>query len=411
MFEHLKESYCKEIVKIREAGLFKEERIILSDQQAGIRVQYPAGAEPKEVLNFCANNYLGLANHPRMVEAAQNALEHYGFGLASVRFICGTQDLHARLERKISDFHNKADAILYSSCFDANGGLFETILGPEDAVISDSLNHASIIDGIRLCKARRFVYPHSDMKALENALCRATSTAAGTAARRVLVVTDGVFSMDGEIAHLQDIVALTRQYGAMLMVDESHATGFFGPNGRGAAEHCGVLQDVDIITSTLGKAMGGASGGFTTGHAEIITLLRQKSRPYQFSNTLAPAIVNAGIAAFDLIESSQGLRKSLMDNTVRFRTAMEDMGFDIIPGIHPIVPIMFRSFENDAPLAQDFARKLYENGIYAVGFFFPVVPQGQARIRVQISAAHTTEHIDKAIEAFRITGRELGVID
>ncbi|MBN1196243.1 MAG: glycine C-acetyltransferase [Candidatus Aminicenantes bacterium] len=410
MYEPFKESFSKEVKEIREAGLFKEERIILSDQQAGIRVEYPSGAEPREVLNFCANNYLGLANHPRMIAAARDALEQYGFGMASVRFICGTQDLHTRLEKKISDFHGKEDTILYSSCFDANGGLFETILGPEDAVISDSLNHASIIDGIRLSKARRFVYPHSDMTSLENALSTAASSTAGTAARRILIVTDGVFSMDGDIARLTDIVALAGRYGAMVMVDESHATGFFGLNGRGAAEHCGVLSEVDIITSTLGKAMGGASGGFTTGHKDIIALLRQKSRPYQFSNSLAPAIVNAALVAFDLLESGKDLRRCLMKNTARFRTAMQELGFDINPGIHPIVPILFRRFENDAVMAQQFARKLYNNGVYAVGFFFPVVPRGQARIRVQISAGHTEAHIDKAIEAFRLTGKELGII-
>jgi len=411
MFEHLKDGFTKEVEDMRTDGLFKDERVILSDQKAGIQVEYPRGAQPREVLNFCANNYLGLANHPRMIQAAREALDSHGFGLASVRFICGTQDLHKKLEKKIADFHGKDDSILYSSCFDANGGLFETILGPDDAVISDSLNHASIIDGIRLSKARRYVFPHGDMTCLERSLEEATSVSAGTAARRILIVTDGVFSMDGDIALLEDIVELAKSYGAMVMVDESHATGFFGPNGRGAADHCGVLDAVDIITSTLGKAMGGASGGFTTGHKEIIDLLRQKSRPYQFSNTLAPSIVNAAIAAFELLDGSADLRERLMDNTRRFRAAMETSGFDIIPGIHPIVPIMFRRFENDAVLAQKFARRLYENGIYAVGFFFPVVPRGQSRIRVQLSAAHTPEHIDVAIEAFQKTGREIGIID
>ncbi|MDY0296960.1 MAG: glycine C-acetyltransferase [Acidobacteriota bacterium] len=410
MYEQVKESFRKEVAEIHRVGLFKEERVILSEQQAGIRVQYPSGAEPRQVLNFCANNYLGLANHPRLIEAAADALKHYGFGMASVRFICGTQDIHTRLEERISAFHGTEDTILYSSCFDANGGLFETILGPEDAIISDALNHASIIDGIRLSKARRFVYPHSDMTSLENALCTAASASAGTPARRILIVTDGVFSMDGDIAPLDEIVTLAKRYGAMVMVDESHATGFFGPNGRGAAEYFGVLSEIDIITSTLGKAMGGASGGFTTGHRDIIALLRQKSRPYQFSNTLAPAIVNAAIAAFDLVESAGELRRRLMQNTARFRAGMQQMGFDINPGIHPIVPVLFRRYENDALMAQDFARRLYANGIYAVGFFFPVVPRGQARIRVQISAAHTTEHIDMAIEAFQRTGKEMGMI-
>ncbi len=407
MYTRVKYDLNNELSKIKEAGLFKEERIILSDQKPRINVSYPKGAEPREVLNFCSNNYLGLANHPKLIEAAHQALEKYGFGLASVRFICGTQDVHKGLEQKISEFFETEDTILYSSCFDANGGLFESLLGAEDAIITDALNHASIIDGIRLCKAKRLIYEHSDMESLEKALKNAREP---NAASKVIIATDGVFSMDGNIAKIKEIVALAKEYDAMVMVDDSHATGFFGEKGRGAIEYCDVMGDVDIITSTLGKAMGGASGGFTTGKKEIIEILRQKSRPYLFSNTLAPVIASASIAAFELLTESDDLRKKLMENTSYFRKSIEDLGFDIIKGVHPIVPIMFRNFENDAQLSQEMGRDLYEEGIYVVGFFFPVVPKKQSRIRVQISAAHTRAQIDKAIEAFKKVGKKHKVI-
>ena len=416
----IRDELNKELNKIRESGFYKDERIILSDQKPGIRVSYPQDAPPREMLNFCSNNYLGLANHPRLIEAAKQALDRYGFGLASVRFICGTQDLHKALEQKISRFYETEDTILYSSCFDANGGLFESLLGTEDAIITDTLNHASIIDGIRLCKAKRLIYDHADMNSLEKA-CQSAREGLdifdgpgldkeGCPSRNILVATDGVFSMDGDIARLKEIVALAEKYDALVMVDDSHATGFFGEKGRGAVEYCGVLGEVDIITSTLGKAMGGASGGFTTGRKEIIEILRQKSRPYLFSNTLAPAIAAASIAAFDLLDESDDLRKKLGENTAYFRKAMTGLGFDIIPGVHPIVPVMFREFENDAHLSQVVARDLYEEGIYVIGFFFPVVPKGQSRIRVQISAAHTREQIDKAIAAFAKVGKKHRVI-
>ncbi len=420
MYKRVKKDLNEELNKIKEAGLFKEERIILSDQKPGIDVSYPKDAEPRQVLNFCANNYLGLANHPKLIETAHSALDKYGFGLASVRFICGTQDLHKDLEKKISDFYETEDTILYSSCFDANGGLFESILGPEDAIITDTLNHASIIDGIRLCKAKRLIYGHSDMDSLERSLKRAREgrdiwdhtglSAEPSPARNIIIATDGVFSMDGDIAKLQEIVALSKEYDAMVMVDDSHATGFLGEKGRGAIEYCGVMGEVDIITSTLGKAMGGASGGFTTGKKEIVEMLRQKSRPYLFSNTLAPVIAAASMAAFDLLTESDDLRKKLMENTAYFRKSMGDLGFDIIEGVHPIVPVMFRNFENDAQLSQAMAKDLYEESIYVIGFFFPVVPKGESRIRVQISAAHTKEQIDKAIAAFKKVGKKHNVI-
>ncbi|MFZ5517783.1 MAG: glycine C-acetyltransferase [Candidatus Zhuqueibacterota bacterium] len=420
MYQRVRYDLKQELIKIKEAGLFKEERIILSDQKPGISVSYPAGSEPKEVLNFCSNNYLGLANYPKLIEAAHAALDKYGLGLASVRFICGTQNLHTELEKKISDFYETDDTILYSSCFDANGGLFESLLGAEDAIITDALNHASIIDGIRLCKAKRFIYEHGNMESLEKVLQRARTgmdiwDGPGLArepvpARNIIVATDGVFSMDGDIAKLREIVELGKEYDAIVMVDDSHATGFFGKTGRGAIEHCGVIGEVDIITSTLGKAMGGASGGFTTGRKEIIEILRQKSRPYLFSNTLAPVIAATAIAAFDLLSQSDDLRVKLMENTAHFRAKMTALGFDIIEGIHPIVPVMFRHFENDAHLAQTMARDLYAEGIYVIGFFFPVVPKGQSRIRVQISAAHTKDQIDQAIAAFEKVGRKHKVI-
>jgi glycine C-acetyltransferase len=420
MYQRIRYDLNQELIKIEESGLFKEERVILTDQKPHIKVEYPLGSEAKEVLNFCSNNYLGLANHPRLIEAAHKALDTHGFGLASVRFICGTQDIHKELEKRIAAFYGMQDAILYSSCFDANGGLFESFLGAEDAIITDALNHASIIDGIRLCKARRFIYDHSDMNSLETVLKRAREgvdiwsgpglSKEPVPARNVLIATDGVFSMDGDIANLQGIVELAKEYDAVVMVDDSHATGFFGKTGRGSVEYCDVMGEVDIVTSTLGKAMGGASGGFTTGKKEIIEILRQKSRPYLFSNTLSPVITAASIAAFDLLEESDKLRKTLMKNTKHFRKAMTDLGFDIVEGVHPITPILFRNFENDAQLATKMSHDLYNEGIYVIGFSFPVVPKGQARIRVQISAAHTTEQIDQALAAFEKVGKKHGVI-
>jgi len=420
MYQRAKYDYRQELIKIKDSGLYKEERTILSDQKAEIAVSFPQGAPQRDVLNFCANNYLGLANHPAIIAAAKQGLDEFGFGMASVRFICGTQSLHKRLEERISAFYETEDTILYSSCFDANGGLFESLLGAEDAIVTDALNHASIIDGIRLCKAKRFIYEHANMSSLEDALKKAREgmdiwdspglDKEPVPARNIIIATDGVFSMDGEIANLKRIVELANTYDALVMVDDSHATGFLGKKGRGSIEYGGVLGQVDIITSTLGKAMGGASGGFTTGRKEVIELLRQKSRPYLFSNTLTPAIAAASIAAFDLLEKSDDLRERLMANTERFRGEMTRLGFDIIPGIHPIVPIMFRKFENDAVLAQEFAKALYEEGIYAVGFFFPVVPKGAARIRIQISAAHTAEQIERALTAFAKVGRNLKVI-
>ncbi|HOW44730.1 MAG TPA: glycine C-acetyltransferase [Candidatus Aminicenantes bacterium] len=420
MYQRVKYDFKQEIIKIKDAGLFKEERTILSSQKPEIHVQFPAGSEPREVLNFCSNNYLGLANHPDIVHAAHEALDRYGFGLASVRFICGTQDLHKRLEERISQFYQAEDTILYSSCFDANGGLFESLLGAEDAIVTDALNHASIIDGIRLCKAKRFIYEHSDMDSLESVLRKAREGAdvwdgpgldkEPVPARNIVIATDGVFSMDGDIANVRGIIELANRYDALVMVDESHATGFLGRRGRGSVEVHDALGQVDLITSTLGKAMGGATGGFTTGRREMIEILRQKSRPYLFSNTLAPSIAAAGIAAFDLLEKSDDLRQRLMENTAFFRSEMTRLGFDINEGIHPIVPVLFRKFANDAQLSQQFARDLYAEGIYVVGFFFPVVPRGQSRIRVQVSAAHTREHLEKAIAAFAKVGKEHKVI-
>jgi glycine C-acetyltransferase len=381
--------------EIREAGLYKTERVITTPQNVEITVQ--GGSE---VLNFCANNYLGLADNPEVIAAAHRALDDHGFGLASVRFICGTQDLHKQLEATISRFFGTEDTILYTSCFDANGGLFETILGAEDAVISDALNHASIIDGIRLCKAQRHRYPNSDMAALEEIL-KSTQDC-----RSRLIATDGAFSMDGYIAKLDEITRLAEQYDALVMVDDSHATGFLGPTGRGSAEHHGVMGKVDIFTSTLGKALGGGSGGFTTGRQEIIDLLRQRSRPYLFSNTLPPPLVAAGIRVFEMLSSTTELRDRLEKNTRYFRSEMSRAGFDIKPGIHPIVPVMLY----DAPLSQEFASRLLAEGIYVIGFFYPVVPNGQARIRVQVSAAHEKRHLDRAIESFTKVGKDLGVL-
>ncbi|MSR74488.1 MAG: glycine C-acetyltransferase [Planctomycetes bacterium] len=379
---------------IREAGLWKEERELLSPQGAGIRVRNG------EVLNFCANNYLGLSSDPRLVAAAHAGLDRYGFGLSSVRFICGTQDQHRELERNMAAFLRREDCILYGSCFDANGGIFEALLGEEDAVISDALNHASIIDGIRLCKARRLRYANADMAELKLRLEEASS------ARLKLIATDGVFSMDGNIAPLADICELADRYGAVVFVDDSHATGFIGRTGRGTPEHCGVESRVDIINSTLGKALGGASGGFTAARAEVVALLRQRSRPYLFSNTLAPAITATSLACLRLLSETTALRDKLERNTLWFRAAMTDAGFQIRPGVHPIVPLML----GDAKLAVDMASAMLDEGIYVVGFSYPVVPKGAARIRVQISAAHEQEHLERAVAAFIRVGRRMNVI-
>jgi glycine C-acetyltransferase len=393
----LTQRYADTLDQIRSAGLFKAERIITSPQSAEVTL-----ADGRTVLNFCANNYLGLADHPDIIAAAKDALDTHGFGMASVRFICGTQDLHKQLESTIAGFFGKQDTILYAACFDANGGLFEPLLDENDAIISDALNHASIIDGVRLCKAKRFRYANCDMADLERQL-QAVDEAG---ARTKLISTDGVFSMDGFIAPLDEITALARRYNALVHIDECHATGFLGPTGRGSAEVKGVLDRIDIITGTLGKAMGGALGGFTTASSEVIELLRQRSRPYLFSNSLPPHVVAAGIKAFAMLDAAGDLRERLAQNTAYFREQMGAAGFDIKPGTHPISPVMLY----DAPLAQKFAARLLEEGIYAIGFFFPVVPQGQARIRTQISAAHNREHLDRAIAAFTRIGSELGVI-
>jgi glycine C-acetyltransferase len=389
--------YRAELESIEQQGLFKRERIIASPQQAEIEL-----ADGRKVLNFCANNYLGLADHPRVIAAAKRALDTHGFGMASVRFICGTQDLHKQLERRIAEFFGKDDAILYAACFDANGGLYEPLLGEDDAVVSDALNHASIIDGVRLCKAKRYRYANSDMADLETQL----QAARAAGARDVLITTDGVFSMDGFVAPLDRITALARQYGAMVHIDECHATGFLGPTGRGSAEVHGVLDRIDIITGTLGKALGGALGGFTAGSGDVIELLRQRSRPYLFSNSLPPHVVAAAIEVLEMLGEAGGLREQLADNTRHFRSAMRAAGFEIKPGEHPIVPVMVY----DAPLAQRMAAELLEEGIYVIGFFFPVVPKGQARIRTQMSAAHTRAQLDRAIDAFTRVGRKLGVL-
>lgn len=395
MYGSIKEQLQQELTAIKEAGLYKAERIIVSPQSSVIALH-----DGKQVLNFCANNYLGLSSHPDVVAAAHETLDNHGFGLSSVRFICGTQDIHKELEQRTAAFVGAEDCILYAAAFDANGGVFEPLLGEEDAIISDELNHASIIDGIRLCKAKRFRYKHNDMADLETQLQAASS------ARRTLIVTDGVFSMDGTIAQLDKICDLADQYGAMVMVDECHASGFMGKTGRGTPEYRNVLGRIDIITGTYGKALGGASGGFTAARKEIVDLLRQRSRPYLFSNTLAPAIVGASLRVLDILESSTALRDKLEDNTRYFRKAMTDAGFDILPGEHPIVPIMLY----DAPLAQEFAARLLQEGIYVIGFFYPVVPTGKARIRVQISASHEPEHLERAVAAFTKVGHELGVL-
>ena len=393
----LTQRYTAELESIREQGLFKSERVITSPQAAEITL-----ADGRTVLNFCANNYLGLADHPDIIAVAKQALDTHGFGMASVRFICGTQDLHKQLEQTIAEFFGTQDTILYAACFDANGGLFEPLLGEEDAVISDALNHASIIDGVRLCKAKRFRYANCDMADLERQLQAAD--AAGCRTR--LITTDGVFSMDGFIAPLDEITTLARKYGALVHIDECHATGFLGATGRGSAEVKGVMDRIDIFTGTLGKAMGGAVGGFTTASSEVVELLRQRSRPYLFSNSLPPHVVAAGIKAFEMLSSAGDLREQLVQNTGYFREQLTAAGFDIKPGVHPICPVMLY----DAPLAQKFATRLLEEGIYAIGFFFPVVPKGQARIRAQVSAAHTREQLDRAVAAFIRIGRELGVL-
>ncbi len=384
----------EELEGIRQAGLFKKERIIESPQGAIIQVN------GKEVINLCANNYLGLSSHPSIIEAAKKYIDERGYGLSSVRFICGTQDIHKELEQKISAFLGTEDTILYAAAFDANGGVFEPLFNEQDAIISDELNHASIIDGVRLCKAQRFRYKHNDMEDLEAQLKAAAHL------RNRIIVTDGSFSMDGTIARLDLIVALAEKYDAAIMIDECHSSGFLGKTGRGTHEHCGVMGKIDIITGTLGKALGGASGGFTSGRKEVIEMLRQRSRPYLFSNTLAPSIVGGSIAVLDLLSETTALRDKLEENTMYFRTEMTNAGFDIKPGVHPIVPIMLY----EATVAQEMAAKLLEEGIYVIGFFYPVVAKGKARIRVQLSAAHDREHLDKAIAAFVKVGKEMGVI-
>ncbi len=397
MYKSFQQVLQKELQSIREAGLFKKERVITTPQGADIKT-----TDGKSVINFCANNYLGLSSHPRVLEAAKRAIDTHGFGMSSVRFICGTQDIHKELEAKISAFLGTDDTILYAAAFDANGGVFEPLLGAEDAIISDELNHASIIDGVRLCKSMRYRYKHNDMEDLQKQL----EDARKAGARQIIIVTDGAFSMDGTIAQLDKICDLADRYEALVMSDECHATGFIGKTGRGVPEHRGVTGRVDIITGTLGKALGGASGGFTSGRKEIVELLRQRSRPYLFSNTLAPSITGASIEVFRMLSETTQLRDKLEKNTKYFRAEMTKAGFNIKPGEHPIVPIMLY----EATLAQQFAERLLEKGIYVIGFFFPVVAKGQARIRVQLSAAHEQHHLDKAIAAFTEVGKELGVL-
>jgi len=395
MYKTLQPVLQKELAEIEQAGLYKRERIITTPQGADIKV-----STGHEVINFCANNYLGLSSHPKVIEAAKKAIDHYGYGMSSVRFICGTQDIHKELEAKISEFLGTEDTILYAAAFDANGGVFEPLLGPEDAIISDELNHASIIDGVRLCKAQRFRYKNCDMADLEQQLIAAKDC------RHRMIVTDGAFSMDGSVAPLDKICDLADKYEALVMIDESHCSGFIGKTGRGTHEHFDVMKRIDIITGTLGKALGGASGGFTSGRKEIVEMLRQRSRPYLFSNTLAPSIAGASVAVLDMLSETTTLRDKLEYNTKYFREKMTEAGFDIKPGFHPIVPVMLY----DAKVAQEFAAKMLEEGIYVIGFFYPVVPQGKARIRVQLSAAHEQHHLDRAIAAFTKVGKELGVI-
>jgi len=397
MYTKLKERLQKELQQIRDEGLFKEERVITTPQGAVIRT-----TEGREVLNFCANNYLGLSSHPDVTRAAKETIDRYGYGMSSVRFICGTQTIHKELEQKISEFLGMEDTILYAAAFDANGGVFEPLLGRDDAIISDQLNHASIIDGVRLCKAKRFVYRHNDMADLEDRLKEAEDAGAEVK----MIATDGVFSMDGTIAKLDKICDLAETYDAMVMSDECHSTGFVGARGRGVHEYRDVMGRVDIITGTLGKALGGASGGFTSSRKEIVEMLRQRSRPYLFSNTLAPSIAGASIRVLDLLSGTTELRDRLEANTAYFREKMEEAGFDIKPGEHPIVPVMVY----DARVSQEFAKRLLDEGIYVIGFYYPVVPKGEARIRVQLSASHEPEHLERAVDAFTKVGRELGVV-
>jgi glycine C-acetyltransferase len=396
MFDQARDRFREELEALRRAGTFKEERVLASAQGAEIRV------DGRTVLNFCANNYLGLSSHPAVLEGARRALDERGFGLSSVRFICGTQDLHRRLEERLAAFFRFEDAILFGSCFDANGGVFEALLGEEDAVVSDELNHASLIDGIRLCRARRYRYAHGDMGELARCLERARAEGA----RLVLVATDGVFSMDGHLAPLDSICDLAERHGALVLVDDSHASGFVGPTGRGTPEHHGVEGRVDVLTSTLGKALGGAAGGFVAARRETVALLRQRARPYLFSNTLAPPVVGGTLAALDLLEESSALRDRLFENAALFRAEMGRAGFALAAGSHPIVPIML----GDARLAADVARDLLADGVYVIGFSYPVVPRGQARIRVQLSAAHSRGHVTRAVEAFARVGRRRGVV-
>jgi len=398
MYGKIKEHLEKEIQEIKDDGLYKRERIITGPQDAKIKI-----STGQEVINFCANNYLGLSSHPEVIQAAKDTMDSHGFGMSSVRFICGTQDIHKELEQKIADFYGKEDTILYAACFDANGGIFEPLLTKEDAIISDSLNHASIIDGVRLCKAARYRYENGNMEDLEKQLKDANEKGA----RFKLIVTDGVFSMDGLVAPLDKICDLADKYDALVMIDECHATGFIGEKGIGTLEEKGVMDRVDIITGTLGKALGGAMGGYTTAKKEIIEILRQRSRPYLFSNSLAPAIVGASIKVFDMLKTDDSLRKKLKENTEYFKKGIKEAGFEIIDGEAAIVPVML----HDAKLSQDMADKLLEEGIYVIGFFYPVVPKGKARIRVQLSAAHNKEHLDKAINAFKKVGKELKVIE
>lgn len=399
MYGKIKEYLTKEIQSIHDAGLYKAERVIMTPQ--GPEIEVKGG---KKVLNFCANNYLGLSSHPKVIEAAHKALDEWGYGMSSVRFICGTQALHKILEQKISNFLQTEDTILFAACLDANGGAFEPLLKAEDVIITDQRNHASIIDGIRLCKAQRYIFKHADMVDLEDKLKEAQG------ARYRLIATDGVFSMDGDIAKVDEICDLADKYDALVMVDDAHATGFLGKTGRGSSEYRGAMGRVDIITGTLGKALGGASGGFISGRKELIDLYRQRARPYLFSNTLAPVVVGASIAVFDLLSKTTELRDKLEQNTKYFREKMIEAGFDITPGVHPIVPIMLGKFENDAKLSQNMANDLLDEGIYVIGFYYPVVAKGQSRIRVQLSASHEKHHLDKAIEAFTKIGKKHGVI-
>jgi len=395
MYDSLQAKLTQELSEIKEAGLFKNERVITTPQGANIQTN-----KGDDVINFCANNYLGLSSHPKVIQAAKDAIDSHGYGMSSVRFICGTQDIHKELERKLSDYLGTEDTILYAAAFDANGGVFEPLFDNQDAIISDGLNHASIIDGVRLCKAHRYRYEHNNMDDLERCLKESQEH------RNRIIVTDGSFSMDGTIAQLDKIVKLADTYNATVMIDECHSSGFLGKTGRGTHEHCGVMGQIEIITGTLGKALGGASGGFTSGKKEIIEMLRQKSRPYLFSNTLAPSIVGASIAVLDMLSETTALRDKLEHNTLYFRTKMTEAGFDITPGVHPIVPIMLY----DAVIAQEMAQKLLDEGVYVIGFYFPVVPKSKARIRVQLSAAHEQHHLEKAINAFVKVGKEMGVI-